>query len=74
MTFHAEQSLPQRWPATLPPGPAPAAERAWEIYFSRHPVMARINRVAGYCAEMLGPMCWAALVVMFFWVMTLGNT
>ena len=57
----------------MPPEPVQAAERAWEIYFSRHPVIDRVNGVAWRCAGIVGPMCWAALIVAFLWALALGN-
>jgi hypothetical protein len=73
MTTRTERSIAR---IRLPqPEPAPTAvERAWERYFARHPVVAQINAVAGRLAETIGPMCWAALIVLYFWALTLGRT
>lgn len=38
-----------------------------EIDPGKHPVIAEINRVAGLLLEILGPMFWAALILLSLW-------
>jgi hypothetical protein len=42
-------------------------QRALQLYFAKHPVIAKINFVAAWLTEMLGPMFWAALIIAFAW-------
>ncbi len=48
-------------------GSLPPAQRTLEVYFAAHPGFAAINRVADLAMETLGPMMWAALIVMSLW-------
>ena len=42
-------------------------QRTLQVYFAKHPVIARINIVAAHLTGILGPMFWAALIIGFFW-------
>ena len=42
-------------------------ERARQLYFAEHPVIAAINLISGSLMETIGPMLWAALIVMSLW-------
>ena len=42
-------------------------ERARQLYFAEHPVIAAINRIAGSLMDSIGPMLWAALILMSLW-------
>jgi len=44
-----------------------------EIDPTKHPIIAAINRIAGLLVEILGPMFWAALIVLFVWSETFAN-
>src|SRR4051794_40838209 len=46
-------------------------EQVWDAYFAEHPGVARLHVVASRVAEHVGPMCWAALIVLFLWALTL---
>jgi hypothetical protein len=50
-----------------PGGSSYPAQRALDNYFADHPAIAEINYLAGELAEILGPMFWAALIVLFIW-------
>jgi hypothetical protein len=41
------------------------AQGTLQRYFSTHPVIGKINLVAAWFAGILGPMCWAALIILF---------
>jgi len=43
------------------------AQRTLQLYSAKHPVIAKINFVASWLTEMLGPMFWAALIIAFAW-------
>jgi len=38
-----------------------------EIYLADHPVIAGVHRVAEELVDILGPMFWAALIVLLLW-------
>jgi hypothetical protein len=40
-------------------------QRTLQLYFIKHPLIGKINLAAGWFAEILGPMCWAALISLF---------
>jgi hypothetical protein len=42
-------------------------ERARQLYFAEHPVIAAINLVSGSLMESIGPMLWAILILMSLW-------
>jgi hypothetical protein len=42
-----------------------AAQRTLLLYFAKHPVIGKINLVAAWFAGILGPTCWAALIILF---------
>ncbi len=42
-------------------------ERARQLYLGEHPVIATINRISGSLMESIGPMLWAALILMSVW-------
>jgi len=42
-------------------------QRTLSQYFAKHPLVGRINIAAAWFAEILGPMCWAALIILFVW-------
>ena len=42
------------------------AQRTLQLYFAKHP-LGKINLVAAWFAEILGPMFWAALIIVFVW-------
>ena len=42
-------------------------ERARQLYLAEHPVIAAITRVSGSLMESIGPMLWAALILMSVW-------
>ena len=42
-------------------------ERARQLYFAEHPVIAAINRISLSLMESIGPMLWAALILMSLW-------
>jgi hypothetical protein len=44
--------------------PATFCSRIGEYDFADRPVVARLNAIAGAMMELLGPMFWAALVVL----------
>lgn len=43
-----------------------AALRA-EVYFAERPLIAEISQVAAVLMEIVGPMLWAALILMCLW-------
>ena len=50
---------PERWPRPMPD---------WaDLDADAHPVIAAINRFAAAAAEVVGPLLWAALIVLFLW-------
>lgn len=51
----------------LPRDVPPAAEKAWNDYFRSHASMARFDRAGCRLAEVIGPMFWAALILLFLW-------
>ena len=42
-------------------------ERARQLYFAEHPVIGSINLISASLMESIGPMLWAALVLMCLW-------
>jgi hypothetical protein len=42
-------------------------ERARQLYFAEHPVIAAINLIGASLMEGIGPMLWAALILMSLW-------
>lgn len=42
-------------------------QRTLQLYFAKHPLIGKINLVAAWLVEILGPMFWAALIVLFVW-------
>jgi len=38
-----------------------------QLYFAKHPMIAKINLVAIWLTEILGPIFWAALIIAFAW-------
>jgi len=42
-------------------------ERARQLYFAEHPAIAVINLISGSLMESIGPMPWAALILMSLW-------
>ncbi len=42
-------------------------QRTLHQYFAKHPLIGKINIAAAWCAEILGPMCWAVLIILFVW-------
>jgi len=42
-------------------------ERARQLYLAEHPVFAGINLICGSLMESIGPMLWAALILMSLW-------
>jgi len=42
-------------------------ERARQLYFAEHPAIAAINLISGSLMESIGPMLWAALILMSLW-------
>lgn len=38
-----------------------------EVDPGKHPIIAKINLLAGQLLEILGPIFWAALILLFFW-------
>ena len=42
-------------------------ERARQLYLAEHPVIAGINRISLSLMESIGPMLWAALILMSLW-------
>ena len=45
-------------------------ERARQLYLAEHRVIAGINRVSGSLMESIGPMLWAALILISVWAET----
>jgi hypothetical protein len=41
--------------------------RSDETAFAEHPAIAVIQTIAGELMELLGPMLWAAIIVLFFY-------
>jgi len=66
MSSHAHAS-PVASRSPLPSDVPPAAEKAWNAYFRRHPVVARLDHAAWGAAEIVGPLFWAALIVLYLW-------
>jgi hypothetical protein len=48
-------------------------ERVRQLYFAEHPTIAAINLISGSLMESIGPMLWAALILMSLWVEILLN-
>ena len=42
-------------------------ERARQLYFAEHPVIAAINQISGSLMATIGPMLWAALILTSLW-------
>ena len=42
-------------------------ERVRQLYFAEHPVIAAINLIGGSLMDSIGPMLWAALILMSAW-------
>ena len=42
-------------------------ERARQLYLAQHPVIAVINLISGSLMESIGPMLWAALILISLW-------
>ena len=40
-------------------------QRTLQVYFAKHPVIGGINIAAARSAGILGPMFWAALIILF---------
>jgi hypothetical protein len=40
-------------------------QRTLQLYFTKHPLIGKINLAAAWFAEILGLMCWAALIFLF---------
>jgi hypothetical protein len=40
-------------------------QRTLQSCFGRHPLIGKINLAAAWFAGILGPMCWAALIILF---------
>ena len=40
-------------------------QRTLQLYFAKHPLVGAINLGAAWFAGILGPMCWAALIILF---------
>ena len=50
---------PEQWPRRMP---------GWaDVDIDAHPVIAAINHLAAAAAEIIGPLLWAALIVLFLW-------
>ena len=45
-------------------------ERTRQLYFAEHPFIAAINLISGSLMESIGPMLWAALILMSVWAET----
>jgi hypothetical protein len=72
--------VPKRNGQQSPDGPASDRERLplgapiWrEIDPARHPIIAEANRIAGAAAEILGPMAWAAVILLLVWAEFLAD-
>ena len=52
-----------RWAAAEQP--ILPVQRTLQRCFARHPLIGKINLAAAWFAEILGPMCWAALIILF---------
>jgi len=48
-------------------------QRTLQLYFTKHPLIGKINLVAAWLVEILGPMFWAALIVLFAWTELSAN-
>ena len=48
-------------------------QRTLQLYFAKHPLIGKINLVAAWLVEILGPMFWAALIVLFVWAELSAN-
>jgi hypothetical protein len=44
-----------------------SAEHPYEIDFGDHPGIAALNRICAELMIVVGPMLWAALMVLFIW-------
>ena len=44
-----------------------SAERLREIDYGEHPAIEALNRICAELMILLGPMLWAALIVLFIW-------
>jgi hypothetical protein len=55
------------WFSTDPVQSPEVARRQWERYFADHPVIAEINLLAAVLMETIGPMLWAALILLSLW-------
>jgi hypothetical protein len=44
-----------------------SAEHPHEIDFGDHPGIAALNRICAELMMLVGPMLWAALIVLFIW-------
>ena len=42
-------------------------ERARQLYFAEHPVVAAINLISASLMDSIGPMLWAALILTSLW-------
>jgi hypothetical protein len=42
-------------------------ERVRQLYFAEHPAIAAINLISGSLMDSIGPMLWAALILMSLW-------
>jgi hypothetical protein len=59
-----------RYPDTLWPEPSEfhTIDLGWvEIDCGKHPLIAKINLLAGALLEIIGPMFWAALILLTLW-------
>ncbi len=51
--------VPKPWPSLT--------QTSWDRYYADHPAVAQIHLAAASLIETLGPMFWAALIVLFLW-------
>ena len=55
------------WVSADPVQSQEVVQRQWERYFADHPVIAEINLIAAALMETIGPMLWAALILLSLW-------
>jgi hypothetical protein len=57
------QIMLARWVQAEPP--VLPVQRTLQLYFATHPLIGKINLAAAWFAGILGPLCWAALIILF---------